>query len=182
MSEGEEDGGGLDLGISGDDMKQQQDRAEQAREEQARESEEEASSTGDESTGEGEDTANTQQADSQNTAEGNTSSSNGGSQDSSSETSGGSTSEAEKTKLQPVKERDKRLLAYIPPTIADKWSIAVSELELTWKRNGDEKKLNKLRHIYPILIDVGVDNVGDLTAEEIAEKVERIEKEDREQR
>lgn len=151
--------GGLDLGLDRDEVKEQQETAEKAREQKEQEAAEEAESSTDQNTTESIETD----------------------EESSSEAEeADDTADVEEAELQPVKERDHRVLAYNPPTIKDEWELAVTQVQLTWQQSDYDGNLDKLRHLYPILLKVGAENAEDLTADEIHEYKTEIEKEDRE--
>lgn len=143
----EDDGGGgkLDvLGGMGDNIQEQQERAEELREKQDSDGSESEQSSEAESNEEGTDST-----------------------------------EAEDD-LPAVKDRDNRVLVYLPQEITQEWEVARDTMKLEWSQNGDGTKLEKLRHIYPILMMVGLEDAKELDAEEIAEYKEMIERYDRE--
>lgn len=92
--------------------------------------------------------------------------------------SGGQDSDEED--LPAVKDREERVLAYLPEPLAQKWKVAESQVQLKWRTDGDGSDLNKLRHIYPILLLVGVSDAEDLSVDEIAELKEKVESWDKE--
>ncbi|ERJ07396.1 hypothetical protein HLRTI_000438 [Halorhabdus tiamatea SARL4B] len=94
------------------------------------------------------------------------------------ETDEGAEEEAE-GKLPAVKERDTRVLAYLPDDISQRWGVAKATIQLEWNQNGDGSNLEKLRHIYPILMIEGIEDAMELSAEEIGEYKREIEQYDR---
>ncbi|WP_210408987.1 hypothetical protein [Halorhabdus rudnickae] len=88
------------------------------------------------------------------------------------------TSTDEGDELPPVKDRP-RVLTYLPEEFKSTFEIQVSKIKLEWQENGDGREIEKLRHIYPILMKVGVDNAEDLDAEQIGELMEVVEEWDR---
>lgn len=95
------------------------------------------------------------------------------------ETDGGET-DADLEDLPPVKERESKMV-YLPKSMEDnEFGLAVTQIQLTWQQAGKEKDLKKLRHIYPLLIKVGIEGAQDLTADEIKEYVDQFEEDDRE--
>ena len=185
MSNGGSDddsGGGLDLGITGDAVKDQQQTAQQARQQQedandGDQATSQSSADEDSSTNSSETETSSAQGEEVGEADGNADT---GSQETATQSSGSGQSDDSDGSLPPVKERENRFLAYLPESIGDKVDLAEAEIQLTWQKHGDGRDIGKLRHIYPIIMAEGAIAAQDLTADEIADYIDEIEQEDRE--
>ena len=81
-------------------------------------------------------------------------------------------------RLPNVKNRD-RLLMYVPDDLFDMLKITVTRMQLEWNKNGDNSDLEKLRHIYPIILLEGIPAAQTLDADEIGKLKNAIEKYER---
>lgn len=171
MADDSDNGGGLDLGIDSDQVKQQQQRSEEARKEK-------------EESEEGEPVESTEQTESDESEQSSPSDEDtettSTDRDQGRDTSATSDQDESSDELPGVKEREDRIQAYVPPSTFNEFELAVTQIKLTWQQNGDGRKIEKLRHIYPIILNVGTENAEELTADEIGERMNQIEQEDRE--
>jgi len=151
-----EESDGLDLGLGGSQVEEQQERAQQAREQD----------TDEETPGEAIDpqpdnTAATAEDDVQDEDDTEQSPDN------------------DRDDLPSAKDRDDSVMLYLTDELSQQWDMAVTQLKLTWQQAGhDVDELGKLRHLYPLIIRVGIDNVEDLTAAEMQTFIENFEEQD----
>lgn len=173
--------GGNPLGLDDpDEVKEQQQTSEQARQKQ----QEQADQTDDD------DATDTIEADTSTSAEttdqgvdidvAGTSDQESNTEKSSGQDEETANGHAEDQPLPNVKEREKQITVYLPKEVWSDLDRKKSELQLIWKGGDSDRELSDLRHIYPILVKLGMQKVSDLEPEEIAEYMDELEQLDRE--
>lgn len=78
-----------------------------------------------------------------------------------------------------VKDRPHSKLMRQHDELHNRFDMVVTQVKLTWQQNGDDREIGPTRHIYPIILQEGLNHAPDLTAEEIAEYIDRINERDR---
>lgn len=92
--------------------------------------------------------------------------------------SGGETDETT-GELPSAKTRERVIQLYLPDSMSRDWDMAETKLEFKWQEaGGDKNDLEKLRHLHPFILSVGLRNIDDITAQDLAEFKREIEQED----
>jgi hypothetical protein len=81
--------------------------------------------------------------------------------------------------LPSAKTRERVIQLYLPDSMSRDWDMAETKLEFKWQEaGGDKNDLEKLRHLHPFILFVGLRNIDEITAQELADFMQEIEQED----